>query len=83
MEIIAFILIMGFGALLFGGISTMKPETVAQRRRREWNDAAREARQMHNITQDVYKRMNKRHKRQKYKPSRSEIARRVRERRND
>ena len=61
----------------------MRPETAAQRRRREWREAADEDRQMHRITQDVYKRMDKRHKRQKYKPNRSSIARRVRERRND
>lgn len=83
MEIIAFIVVIAAGVLLFGGISTMRPETPAQRKRREWREAADEDRHMHRITQDVYRRMDKRHKRTKYKPRRRDIARRVRERRND
>ena len=83
MEVIAFAVIIGVGVLLFGGIGAMKPETAAQRKRRLYREAADEDRQMHKITQDVYRRMNKKHKRAKYKPSKASIQRRMKERDND
>lgn len=82
MELLALVAMVAFVGMVAGTGKMMRPETAAQRRR-EWSEAADEDRHMHRITQDVYKRMDKRHKRAKYKPNRARIARRVKERRSE
>jgi Flp pilus assembly protein TadB len=65
MELLVLFAMVAFVGMVAGTGKMMRPETAAQRRRREWHEAADEDRHMHRITQDVYKRMDKRHKRQR------------------
>ena len=80
MEAIVFGLAAGITALIAIVFLQRKPETPAQRKRRLYREAAAEEKRMWNLTRQTSRRLNPKSKfPKKYRPSKRQIERRMRE----